>query len=290
MTFTAVTKQALRKAWDLVTHPIGWLSGRYYFEDYIRVYPDGIVLNRLGRRRAPSRFELNNYLNHKKFYAFAAQFVRERVVADVGCGSGYGSALLKEAGARQVFGADVSMPAIAFAKERYAHLVTFSVQPITNMRLYRDGEFDVTVSSEVLEHIKEYGKEDEALAEIKRITRPRGVVVLGTPNTELLGDHGFSYEEIDALMRRHFSTYCVFENALVPLGHLREHWERRLAEGRIGVVVTQNINLSETALPEGAQPQLKTGVEPGTYQLHDLAIDTTTLHNTHSWIVVAKTD
>jgi SAM-dependent methyltransferase len=287
---TAVGKQALRKAWDFATHLLGWLSGRYYFEDYIRVYPDGIVLNRLGRRRDPSRFELNNYLNHRKFYAFAAQFVGERVVADVGCGSGYGAALLKQAGARRVFGADISVPAIAFAKERYADLVTFSVQPMTNMGLYHDGEFDVTISSEVLEHIKEYGKEDEALAEIRRITRPGGVVVLGTPNTELLEAHGFSYEEMDALMRRHFSTYCIFENALVPFGHLRQHWERRLAEGRVGVVVTQDIDLSETALPDGAQPQLKTGVEPGSHRLHDLTIDTTRLHNTHSWIVVARNE
>jgi 2-polyprenyl-3-methyl-5-hydroxy-6-metoxy-1,4-benzoquinol methylase len=282
------SKRQLRKSWDLFAHLLGRISGRYYVEDYIRVYPDGIRFNRLGRRRSATRFELNNFLNHRKFYRFAAQFVEERAVVDVGCGSGYGCALLKQAAAKEVFGADVSRRAIAFAKKQYSGIAKFSVQPITNMRLYRDALFDVAICSEVLEHIKEYGKEDDALEEIKRITRPRGVVVIGTPNVELLGEHGFSYDEIKALMERHFPTYCIFENAIIPFGHARAQWERRVAERRIGVVVTQNINLSETALPEGTQPQLKSGVSPGICRIQDLVIDTTALHNTHSWVVVAR--
>lgn len=153
--------------------------------------------------------------------------------------------------------------------------------------MYGDDSVDVVISSEVLEHIKEYQKEDEAVSEVKRITRPGGIVVFGTPNSELLGDHGFWFDEMKALMSRHFSTYCIFENALVPYGEHREVWEERLAENRTGVTITQEVNLAETVLPESVTGEIKQGMAPGVFMLDGLEIDTTLLHNTHSWVVVA---
>jgi 2-polyprenyl-3-methyl-5-hydroxy-6-metoxy-1,4-benzoquinol methylase len=277
----------LPKPGKLLTHLWGRLSGRYYFEDFVRVYPDGVRFNRHGVRKPTSPHDLKNFLNHAKFYAFAAQFVRGAAVADIGCGSGYGCAILKNAGAARISGADASEKAIAFAQEHYGTLAEFSVQGITNLKLYAEGMFDVAISSEVLEHVKEYRKEDEAVREVKRVTRPGGVILFGTPNLELSVDHGFSFEEIDSLMRRHFTQYCLFENALLPFGPSRVLWEQRLAAGRTGVIVTQAINLAETVLPDGATPELKGGIAAGIYRLGSLEIDTRLLHNTHSWAVVA---
>lgn len=240
------------------------------------------------KRASPN--DVNNFINHSKFYAFAAQFAHGATVADIGCGSGYGCALLKNAGAVRVCGADVSKKAVRFANKRYGALAEFSVQGITNLNLYPDDLFDLVVASEVLEHIKEYGKEDEAVEEVKRITRPGGVILFGTPNSELLGDHGFSFEEIDTLIRHHFTQYCVFENALIPLGYSRHLWKRRLAEGRTGVIVTETINLRETVLPDGMTPELKKGIPAGIYRLGSIDIDTRLLHNTHSWTIVAIKD
>ena len=261
---------------DTLTHLFGRLSRKYYWEDFVRVYPDP---------QAP--LEIRNFLNHRKFYAFAAQFARGSKVADVGCGSGYGSSLLKHAGAAGVWGADASKHAIDFARHQFGGDAEFSVQGMTDMKSYADSQFDLTICSEVLEHIKEYGKENEALAEMKRITRPGGIVVIGTPNSELLGDHGFHFGEIDALMKKHFTQYCIFENALVPFGASRALWDRRFSDRQIGVVVTQAINLDETVLPYGAVPELKSGDEAGTYSVGGVSVDTTLLHNTHSWAIVA---
>ena len=278
------------KVLDVLTHFYGSISRKYYLEDFVRVYPNGIHINRYGRRKPATPTDTKNFLNHQKFYVFAAQFAYSVTVADIGCGSGYGCALLKNAGATRVCGTDASTHAVRFAKDHYGNMVEFSVQGITDMDLYQSDQFDLTICSEVLEHIKEYGKEDQAVEEIKRITRPSGITIIGTPNSELLGDHGFSFEEIDVLMKKHFTQYCIFENALVPFSPSRELWERRLSDGRTGVIVTQAINLDETVLLNGVVPQLKRGIPAGIYRVGSLEVDTTLLHNTHSWAIVAIKD
>ncbi len=273
---------------DYLTHILGRLSGKYYFEDFVRVYPDRICINRFGLRRAATSDDVKNFLNHQKFYNFAAQFANGADVADVGCGSGYGCALLQQAGARRISGCDASKSAIRFAKVHYGDLAEFSLQSITDMNRFPDDQFDLVVCSEVLEHIKDYGMEHQALDEIQRIARPDGIIVLGTPNSEMLGSHGFSFLEIDALMRRHFSQYCIFENALVPFGSSQEDWTQRLAAGQTGVIVSQEIDLAETILPVDGTAEVKGGIPPGVYRLGDREIDTTRLHNTHSWAIVAR--
>ena len=57
-----------------------------------------------------------------------------------------------------------------------------------------------------------------------------------------------------------------------------------------GVVVTEEINLAETVLPEGSVPELKQGLAPGRLAFPPYDIDTRLLHNTHSWILVALND
>ena len=76
-------------------------------------------------------------------------------------------------------------------------------------------------------------------------------------------------------------------NALVPFGPAKHLWEKRSAERRTGVVVTENINLAEMVLPDGSVPELKRGLAPGHLAFPPHDIDTRLLHNTHSWIVLA---
>jgi SAM-dependent methyltransferase len=188
-----------------------------------------------------------------------------------------------------VCGSDASKSAIRFARQHYGDVAEFSIQGITDMNLFSDGQFDLVVCSEVLEHVREYGKEHQALTEIRRVTSPDGLVVLGTPNSEMLGDHGFSFHEIDTLIREHFSQYCIFENALVPFGSSKNDWAQRLAEGQTGVIISQAIDIAETVLPDDGVVEIKAGIPAGVYQLGGLAIDISRLHNTHSWVIVART-
>ena len=267
---------------------IARMTRRYFYEDYMRVYPDNLFFDGKGRQyKHMDKDWTNNYLNHRKVYRFASQFVKNKTVADIGCGSGYGCEILERSGALSVHGADLSEHAVQFAQARYGHVAHFTLQNVVKLKEYRDEMFDVTVSSEVLEHIREFGKEEKALKELKRITKKEGLVVIAVPNSELTRGHGFFFTELDELLNKHFSRHCIFENALLPFGDRRTLWEKRLLEGNTGIIVSQNIDLSETMKIADEPHELKKGMEPGIYTFGHFFIDTTLLHNTHSWIALA---
>src|SRR5215469_8905843 len=167
-------KEQLYAVYSFFTNPIGRITKSYYFEDYRRVYPDNIAYYPFGIRRKVTKKISNNFKNHQKFYRFASQFAVGKTVVDVGCGSGHGAEVLKKNGAADVYGCDVSKPSVEFAQRRFGNFAKFSCQPMTDMNQYHDNLADVVVSSEVLEHVKEYGKEELAIRELKRITRKGG--------------------------------------------------------------------------------------------------------------------
>ena len=69
-------KAFVKKVFEGFTHIVGRVSGAYYFEDYVRVYPDGLAFNQLGRKRDSTANDHNNFLNHCKFYRFCFFFIR----------------------------------------------------------------------------------------------------------------------------------------------------------------------------------------------------------------------
>jgi 2-polyprenyl-3-methyl-5-hydroxy-6-metoxy-1,4-benzoquinol methylase len=243
----------------------------------------------MGMRFRPSRNDINNLLNHEKFYLFAAQFVESKAAVDVGCGTGYGCEILKRVGrAREVFGCDVSRHALRYARSHFGESAKFSLHTATDLGAYETKQFDVGIMSEVLEHVKEYRMERTAIAQMKRVVREGGLIVIATPNSELLEHHGFSYDEIHSICDENFSSYHLLENALIPFDNeMKEHWEKRLKEGHVGVIVSENVNLHQTVLPSGSHPKLKSGIDPKYLMLGGYRIDLTLLHNTHSWVVLA---
>ncbi len=289
----SLVKEKLYIIYLRITHIIGRLTKKYYFEDYIRVYPNALAFDILGRKGRYGS-TAKNFLNHQKFYKFAAQFVNGKVVCDIGCGSGYGCKILKDSGANAVFGTDISRSSVSYARAEFGQYAEFSIQTCTNLKLYQDDSFDVTVCSEVLEHVREYSMEDVALKEIRRVTKNNGLIILGTPNSEFLGKHGFSFSELSSLLNRHFHSFVIFENALIPFERgLREKWKERLANNRTGVIVSENVNLSETVLPPNVDKVsilLKEGIPVGIYKLKAIDINTGLLHNTHSFVVVIIND
>src|SRR5580704_9565557 len=63
-------------------------------------------------------FPDENFQNHLKVYKFGKQFAAGKDVLDVGCGTGYGTALLGEV-AGSIVGVDISEPALIWARKRY---------------------------------------------------------------------------------------------------------------------------------------------------------------------------
>lgn len=135
-----------------------------------RYIPDGKTKSRM-------------HLEHMAHYRFATKYVKGKTVLDTGCGAGYGSAFLKKVGAKKVVGVDIDPPTIEYTKNHYRLSgLEFQVMDCTHLK-FRDEVFDIVVSFEVLEHIKNYS---QYLAEIKRVLKPGGLLILSTPNRKFL--------------------------------------------------------------------------------------------------------
>jgi SAM-dependent methyltransferase len=119
------------------------------------------------------------WYEHWHRYHFAAHLVAGRTVLDIACGEGYGSALLSRSAAH-VTGADVAASTLERAWRKYAELSNLAFRSADCSALpFADASFDVVVSFETIEHI---AAQETFVAEVRRVLRPGGVLVLSCPN------------------------------------------------------------------------------------------------------------
>jgi len=114
--------------------------------------------------------------DHAARYRFASGFVAGKTVLDVGCAFGYGTSLLAER-ASHVTGIDIYEPAVAYSRERYPQC-DFLLGDVVDLTAL-DRAFDVAVSLEAVEHVREPAR---FLAALHRVCAPGGTVVVSTPN------------------------------------------------------------------------------------------------------------
>ncbi|VVE85893.1 glycosyltransferase [Pandoraea sputorum] len=156
-------------------------------------------------------------LEHYHRYATILDVVADKVVLDVACGEGYGSAMLAQTAAA-VTGVDISAEAVRHAVNTY-HLrnnLRYREGSATALP-FADASFDVVVSFETIEHLAE---QEEMLAEIRRVLRPQGIVVISSPNqpvyTEESGEHNefhvkeLDFVEFDTLLKARFPAVKYF--------------------------------------------------------------------------------
>ncbi len=126
---------------------------------------------------------------HFARYAIAKNLVRDKRVLDIACGEGYGSYLLKQAGAAHVTGVDVSKESVAKAENLFSGdgLEFKAANAVCLDTLFSENEFDVVVSLETIEHL-----DDPAsfLKSLKRLVKREGVILLSCPN-----DHWYYSED-----------------------------------------------------------------------------------------------
>ena len=135
-----------------------------------------------GERLVPDRDDLSDlYYEHVSRYLLAAPFASGKRVLDLGCGCGYGAAILADRGAADVVGVDASPEAIGYSRERYARPnARFEVMDARALE-FPDGAFDLVVSFEVLEHL---GDHERFLDEAARVLAAGGGFLVSTPNVE----------------------------------------------------------------------------------------------------------
>ena len=147
---------------------------------------------------------------HLARYRFAMQLVKGLRVADIACGTGYGSQMLAEAGAKSVHGMDISEEAVAYARKNFntpnLFCLAADAQELTTIS---DGEFDMVVSFETIEHLPDV---NAYLDEIVRILRPSGTFLVSTPDRRIAS-----------------VLHCFLGHPKNPF-HVREYTERELLD------------------------------------------------------------
>jgi len=132
------------------------------------------------------------WIEHWHRYHFARRWTAGREVLDVACGEGYGTALLARDAVR-VVGIDISPESIAHARAAYANVpnARFECASCTKLPL-PDASVDVAVTFETIEHIEE---QHAFVAELARVLRPSGILLLSCPNKlEYTDRRGFRNE------------------------------------------------------------------------------------------------
>ena len=173
------------------------------------------------RTWAAHRLELRESRLRKAFELFRGE--RPGRMLDVGCGHGEFGALLLQAG-WSVDGLDLDPAQVASAAGRG---LTARVCDLTGGLPFEDARFDALFAGEVIEHLVDT---DAFLAEIARVVRPGGFVILTTPNLA-------SFENRVRLL---LGIYPIWVNyRLEGMGHVRAYTpgtlRRQLAEHGLNV-------------------------------------------------------
>ena len=102
---------------------------------------------------------------------------------DVACGTGYGSAMLADAGAASVVGVDLSDEAVAQSRRDYVRPnLSFQQGDAQKLSQFPDASFDAVISFETIEHVPD----DAAyLSAVHRVLRPEGLYIVSTPDGRL---------------------------------------------------------------------------------------------------------
>lgn len=151
-----------------------------------------------------------------KRYEYAARHVLAGdVVADCACGSGYGSAILKSAGASRVVGIDADAVTVEYARRHYgSDAVTFECQDIGQLVVPAEA-FDVFAVIETIEHVTQ-GK--GFLSRVYKALRPGGRAVISTPLALKSGPnaanpyhfHEYTREDFESLLNDVFDSAQFF--------------------------------------------------------------------------------
>lgn len=160
---------------------------------------------------------------HLARYRLAARLARGRRVLDAACGEGYGTAILRDAGAAAATGVDIDAATAARAAEH--HGIDAREGDVLALP-FADGSFDLVVSFETIEHVTQPKR---ALDELRRVLASGGALVVSTPNAdEYIEDNPYHLQELtltqfrEELERRFPYVELRYQQTFLTTAILRE--------------------------------------------------------------------
>jgi len=120
---------------------------------------------------------------HFHRYVMASRFTSGKRVLDLGCGEGYGTWIISRS-ASEAVGMDAGDETISKAKSRYVAENLSYVAGHSGKLPFPEKSFDMVVCFELIEHVAEAAQVD-CLAQIKKVLKQDGVLLISTPNKSL---------------------------------------------------------------------------------------------------------
>ena len=172
---------------------------------------------------SPEEIGAEIHYEHLHRYLFTTQFVKNKVVLDLGCGEGYGSYIISKV-AKRVLGIDIDEKSIKHASSKYIREnLEFLQGSATEIPIDGEEIFDVVVCFEVLEHISEHEK---MLEEVKRVLKKEGIFIVSTPNKKAYSDDPnyrnpfhvkeLYFDEFKLLLSKYFKHIYFFGQRIYP--------------------------------------------------------------------------
>jgi len=154
---------------------------------------------------------------HEARYEFAAACAGAAEVLDAACGTGYGSILVRNAGASRVVGVDIAVDAVREAMRSDSPPQADFILGSALSFPFRDAQFDLFISLETIEHIDD---DRSYVREARRVVKPGGTFICSTPNRAVLNPgrslfdrpfnpfhiREYAQPELDRLLREQFRT------------------------------------------------------------------------------------
>ncbi len=181
------------------------------------------MLQFTGERFIPSKELINDEIGFEHLHRYHAiiPFIQNKSVLDIACGEGYGAALIGKY-AQKVYGVDIDEACINWAIEHYGptnNKLDFKKGSADRIPL-ADNTVDVVISFETIEHV-DATIQQVFMAEVKRVLKPDGILIISTPNTvnysaryehhNEFHEKEFQKEEFHEFLKGHFNYAYHFE-------------------------------------------------------------------------------
>ena len=199
-------------------------------------------------------------------YIFAYPLAVGKLVLDVGCSSGYGTWLLVNKGAERIVALDLDASKVIQTFKFSASYKNLSALVMDAQNLgFKEQNFEIATYFEIIEHVP---RPDNLLAEIGRVLRRDGLLILTTPNRAVRlrplqrpwsPDHlrEYTLKTFQKQLENQFPTFEVLGIYGEPKIHefYRNRWRQGIFNAYFGWALTKIRFHIQMLLKKGARNQ-----------------------------------